>query len=165
MNKNSTIITKRKIHKELHIKLNTTYERCGRDRMVFGFTTTRTSSAWSNEGCELKSYSRQGVLDKTSWDIIRSVTSGSSTNKIDGYDKTEILLKVGLNIIILKITSAKIRGLSRFSEKVNRWHIPELCCLLISFLIDIYRKCRTMNPSTNTGTTSTGNIQGWSQKK
>jgi hypothetical protein len=28
-------------------------------------------------------------------------------------------------------------------------------------LLDIYGKCRTMNPST----TSTGNIQGWSQKK
>ena len=32
-------------------------------------------------------------------------------------------------------------------------------------IIDIYGKCRTMNPSTNTSTTSTGNIQGWSQKK
>ena len=31
--------------------------------------------------------------------------------------------------------------------------------------LDIYGKCRTMNPSTNTSTTSTGNIQGWSQKK
>jgi hypothetical protein len=88
--------------------------------MVLGFTTTRTSSGCSNKGCELKSYSRRGVLDTTSWDINLSVTSGSSTNKIDGYDKTEILLKVGLNIMILKITSAKIRGVTRFSEKVNR---------------------------------------------
>ena len=31
-------------------------------------------------------------------------------------------------------------------------------------LLDIYGKCRTMNPSTNTSATSTGNIQGWSQK-
>ena len=33
------------------------------------------------------------------------------------------------------------------------------------WVIDIYGKCRTMNPSSNTSTTSTGNIQGWSQKK
>ena len=37
--------------------------------------------------------------------------------------------------------------------------------LRIFVLIDIYGKCRTMNPSTNTSTTSTGNIQGCSQKK
>ena len=29
----------------------------------------------------------------------------------------------------------------------------------------IYGKCRNVNPSTNRSTTSTGNIQGWSQKK
>jgi len=49
---------------------------------------------------------------------------------------------------------------------ISRTYNPFIVCTLIyDFLLDIYGKCRTMNPSTNTSTTSTGNIQGWSQKK
>jgi hypothetical protein len=43
-------------------------------------------------------------------------------------------------------------------------YLGVITCILM-FILDIYGKCRTMNPSTNTSTTSTGNIQGWSQNK
>ena len=37
--------------------------------------------------------------------------------------------------------------------------------VILYILVDIYGKCRTMNPSTKTSITSTGNIQRCSQKK
>ena len=54
--------------------------RCGRDRMVVGFTTTYATSAYHHRCCEFES-------------------TVSFTNKTDPHDITEILLKVALNTI------------------------------------------------------------------
>jgi len=41
----------------------------GRDRMVVGFTTIYSISAYHHWSCEFESRSRRGVLDTTLWDI------------------------------------------------------------------------------------------------
>ena len=79
----------------------------GRDRIVVGFTTKCTISAYHHKSCEFEPRSWRGVLDKTLCDKIcqwlavgRRFSSGtpvSSTNKTDHYDIAEILLKVALN--------------------------------------------------------------------
>ena len=75
--------------------------------MVVGFTTTYAISAYHHWCCEFESRSGRGVQH----DVIKFVsdlwqvggflwvTPVSSTNKIDGHDITEILLKVALNTI------------------------------------------------------------------
>ena len=44
--------------------------RRSRDRMVVGFTTTRTSSAYDHQSCEFEPRSWRGVLDITLCDIV-----------------------------------------------------------------------------------------------
>ena len=88
---------------EFYNKPNTYSYRvhCGRDCMLDGFTTTCT--------CEFEPRSWRGVLSTTLCDKVcqwlmtgRWFSPGtlvSTTNKIDFYDITEILLKVVLNTI------------------------------------------------------------------
>ena len=82
---------------------------CGRDHMVVGFTTTYAINAFHHWCCEFESRSGWGVQVQhyifCMWYSLsvtcdRSVVfSGSSTNKTDRHDITEILLKVVLNTI------------------------------------------------------------------
>jgi hypothetical protein len=82
-------------------------DRRGRDRMVFGFTTTYVCNQ-----C-LSPLNVWGVLDIALCDKVwQWLATGrlfspsipvSSTNKIDRHDITEILLKVEWNIIALTI--------------------------------------------------------------
>ena len=79
-------------------------DRCGRDRMVVGFTTTYVISAYHHECCELEShsgevYSIQHYVFKFVSNLQQSVVSTS--NKTDHHDITEILMKVALNNITL----------------------------------------------------------------
>ena len=83
--------------------------RCGRDRMVVGFTTSSAISAyryysWELKYCSGEVYSIQHHRDK----VCQWLATGrwfspgnpvSSTTKTDGHDITEILLKVELNTI------------------------------------------------------------------
>ena len=71
-------------------------------RMVVGFTTTYTVSAYYHRSYECEP--RSGVLDTTLCDrVCQLLATGqrfspvSSTNKTDHHDITEILLKVALN--------------------------------------------------------------------
>jgi len=77
--------------------------RRGRDQMVVGFTTIYAIGVYHHWCCELESRSDRGVQH---YMINLSVTcdrlvvfSGSSTNKTDRHDITEILLKMTLNTI------------------------------------------------------------------
>jgi hypothetical protein len=77
-----------------------TWDRCGRDRMVVGFTT----SAHHHKRCEFKS--RQGKMYLIQHYVIKFVAGRwfspiSSTNKTDRREITEILFKVALNTITL----------------------------------------------------------------
>jgi len=81
--------------------------RCGRNRMVVGFTTTYAISAYHHESCEFGTCSWRGVLDTTLCDkVFQLLAAGwwfsndtlvSSTNKTNCHDIAEILLKVTLN--------------------------------------------------------------------
>jgi hypothetical protein len=72
--------------------------------MVVGFATNYAISAYPHYSCQLKSRSRkvfsiqrlQGTCDKS---VVFSETPVSSTNKTDGHNITEMLLKVALNTI------------------------------------------------------------------
>ena len=71
--------------------------RCGRDRMVVGFTTTYAVSVYHHWCCEFESRSGRGIqhyVIKFVRDSDRSVVS--STNKTYPHDISEILLKVAL---------------------------------------------------------------------
>ena len=71
-------------------------DRCGRDRMIVGFTTTCAISTYHHWSCEFEA--RPGETFPTGrW--FSPNTSVSSTNKTDRHDITGILLKVALNII------------------------------------------------------------------
>ena len=79
--------------------------RCGRNRMVVGFTTTYAISTYHHKCCEFESHSGDTTLcDKVcQWlatgQWFSPGTPISSTNKTDPNDITEILLKVALNAI------------------------------------------------------------------
>ena len=85
----------------------------GRNRVVFGFTTTFAIGVYHHESCELKSHSWRGVLDTTLCDTVGQWlatgqwfslgTPVSSNNQTDRHNITEILLKVALNTITLII--------------------------------------------------------------
>ena len=87
--------------------------RRGRDRLVFGFTTTHAISSYHLYSCEFEPYSWRGVFGPTSCDeVCQWLTTGqcfslgtpiSSTNKTDCHDIAEILLKVVLNTINLNL--------------------------------------------------------------
>jgi hypothetical protein len=76
--------------------------------MVIGFTTTCAISAHHHQSRELKSCWWRGVLDTTLCDkVCQWLEAGwwfslgtpvASTNKTDGHDITEILLKVALKL-------------------------------------------------------------------
>jgi hypothetical protein len=96
----------------LFYKRNITGERgrLSRDRMVVGFTTACTISAYQHyESCELESRSWRVVLNTTLCDKVCQWlatrrwftvdTPVSSTSNSDRHDITEILLKVVLNTI------------------------------------------------------------------
>jgi hypothetical protein len=90
-----------------HDKWQTRMGRCGRDRMVVGFTTTYAISAYHHWYREFESRSGRGVTtlcDK----VCQWLATGRwfspgppvfSTNKTDRHDITEILLKVAFNTI------------------------------------------------------------------
>jgi hypothetical protein len=80
----------------------------GLDRIVVRFATTYVISAYHHWCCEFKSCSGRGVehyVLKFISDLrqiggfLRLLYSGSSTNKTDHHNITEILLKVTLNTI------------------------------------------------------------------
>ena len=87
----------------------------GRYRIVVGFTTTYAISAYHHWCCEFESWSGEGVqyCDKVWVTCNRSI---SSTNKTDGHDITEILLKVALNTIKQTITN--------IPKEMIMWPIP-----------------------------------------
>jgi hypothetical protein len=81
--------------------MKTVRGRRTRDRMVVGFTTTYAISTYHHCYCEFESRSGRGVQHY----VIKFVSnlrqigvfsgySGSSTNKSDRHDITDILLKV-----------------------------------------------------------------------
>ena len=84
----------------------------GTDRMIVGFTTTCAISAYHHWCREFESRSGRGVrhyvIKFSQWLATdRWFSLGppvSSTNKTDGHDITEILLKVALNTIKFKPT-------------------------------------------------------------
>ena len=77
--------------------------------MVVGFTTTCAISVYHHLSCEFEPSSCQDVLDTTLCDkVCQWLAKGAwispgtpvfSTNETDRHDRTEILLKVALNII------------------------------------------------------------------
>ena len=71
--------------------------------MIAGFLTTFAIIVYHHYSCEFEARSWRGVLDTTLCDKVcqwfSPGTPVSSTNKIDRYDKAEILLKVPLNTI------------------------------------------------------------------
>ena len=76
-------------------------DRCGRFRIVVGFTTTYAISVYHHHN----SCSWRVVLDTRIYDkVCQWVSPGSSSNKADRQDMTEILLKVSLNPIIITLT-------------------------------------------------------------
>ena len=84
--------------------------RRGRDRMVVGFITTYAISAYHHWRCEFESHS--GEVFSIQHYVIKFVSdlrqvggffSVSSTNKTDRHDIAEILLKVALNTITLRL--------------------------------------------------------------
>ena len=80
-----------------------TLER-GCDRMVVRFTTTYAISAYHHWCCEFESRSGWQLCDKVcQWLATGRWFSpgplGSSTNKTDRHDITEVLLKVAINTI------------------------------------------------------------------
>ena len=84
------------------------------DHIASRFTTTCAISAYLYTSCEFESRSWPGAFDTTLCDKVcqrfatdRWFSPGtlvSSTNKTDGHDITEILLKVALNTILLTLT-------------------------------------------------------------
>jgi hypothetical protein len=86
--------------------------RCGRDRIVVGFTTPCAISPQHYYSCEFKSdlwrvYSIQHYMIKFVSNL-RWFSPGSpvsSTNETESRDITEILLKMALNTIILNLIS------------------------------------------------------------
>jgi hypothetical protein len=88
--------------------------RGDRDRMVVGFTTTYSISAYHHYRCEFETRSwRRGVLDTTLCDkVCQWLVAGrwfslstpvSSTNKTDRHELNKTLLKVSLNTINLNV--------------------------------------------------------------
>ena len=74
--------------------------------MVIGFTTTYAISAYHHLICEFESPSLRDVLDTSLCDKVCQwlatalwFSPVSSTNKTDGHNITEIVLKVALNTI------------------------------------------------------------------
>jgi len=96
------------IIKETH-RAHYIWGRRGRDRMVVGFTTTWTISAFQRISREFESRLWWCVLDTTLCDQacqwlatgrwFSRGTAVCSTNKTDSHDIAEILLKVSLNTI------------------------------------------------------------------
>jgi hypothetical protein len=91
--------------------------RRGRDRMVFGFTTTHAISDYHQQSYEFEPCSWRGVLETTLGDKVcqwlptsRRFSPGapvSSANNTDRHDIAEILLKVALNTITLTLYIGK----------------------------------------------------------
>ena len=84
------------------------YSNCGRrDRMVVGFIITYAISAYQHLRCEFEPCSGEvhtlcyKVCQWLVTGLFFPVYSGSSTNKTDCHDITEILLKVAVNTINL----------------------------------------------------------------
>ena len=128
--------------------------RCGRDRMVVGFTTTYAISAYHHWCCEFESRSGRGVQHNVK--VCQWLATGwwfslgppvSSTNKTDRHDITEILLKVALNTIkqnklfILVLTyclsfhSLSILKISSLSGPISATSLCDI--LILSTLISL----------------------------
>jgi len=100
---------------KLYSPLICTWGSRGRDRMVVAFTTTCAISVYHHYCFEFESRSWRSVLETTLCNkVCQWLVTGrwfspdtlvSSTNKTDHLDITEILLKVALSIINLKIMS------------------------------------------------------------
>ena len=86
----------------------------GRDRIVVGFTTTCTISAYHNQSCEFEPCSWQGVLDTTLCDkVCQWLAAGwwfSPGTPVSSTNKTEILLKVALSTINLNQTYSECKS-------------------------------------------------------
>jgi hypothetical protein len=100
--------------------------RHGRDLIVVGFTTTCAISACHHSICEFEPRSWRGVFDTTLCDkICQRLATGqwlspstlvSSTNKTDGHDITEILLKVALKVLDPNLIIVIVKVINIFSE-------------------------------------------------
>ena len=79
--------------------------RCGRDHMVVGLTTTYTISAYHHWSCEfsIQHYVKSFCQSFATGQWFSQGTPVFSTNKTDCLDITEILLKVALNTITLTL--------------------------------------------------------------
>ena len=121
--------------------------RRGRDRMVVGFTTTCSISAYHHWSCEFEPCSWQGVLDTTLCDkVFRWLVTGqwfpvgtplSSNYETDHHNITEILLKVPLNTIsqsiggkLPKISYGVQVKLDFFAIKLKCSRKPLLTCCI-----------------------------------
>ena len=97
--------------------------RCGRDRMVVGFTSAYAISPYHHWCCEFESRSGQGIHHYVIKTCDMSVVFSGSSDFLH-HDITEILLKVALNTI--KQTNneeSKFLTLSCSSEKCGHiWH-------------------------------------------
>jgi hypothetical protein len=97
------------------------------DRMVVGFATTCTISAYHHQSCKFEPYSWRGVTDTTLCDKAcqwLASTPVSSTNKTDHNDITEILLKVALNTVNKKnllSLSLSVKSVYNWLLMVYRW--------------------------------------------
>jgi hypothetical protein len=107
--------------------------------MVVGFTTTYAISVYHHYRCVFESRSWQGVLDTTLCDkVCQWLTAGrlfspvSSTNKTNGHDITEILLKVTLNTITPNSLSFKVTELVLY--KVPRHEEHKCTCVRIKII-------------------------------
>jgi hypothetical protein len=77
-----------------------------RDHMLIGFATSFATSAYHHQSCDFESRSSRGALDTTLHDkVCQLLASGrwfspgppvSSTNRIDHYDITEIIVESGV---------------------------------------------------------------------
>jgi hypothetical protein len=105
--------------------------------MVVGFATTCIISAYHHWNCEFESRWWRGVLDTTlcgkvcqrfTTDLWFSPgTPVSSTNKTDCHDITEILLKVALNTITLKLKFHKVKWYLPCSDNELKW--SQISCI------------------------------------
>jgi len=131
------------------------YYKLGRgcDRMVVGFATTYTISAYHHWRSEIESRSRWGVLDTTLCDKVcqwlatcrwfSPNTPVSSTHKTDGHDITEILLKVALSTITLTL----YYKLDQSRQGFNSCHVVYFTCKSCQYCLQSIRmlSCHQLN--------------------
>jgi hypothetical protein len=144
------------IIKETH-RAHYIWGRRGRDRMVFGFTTTWTISAYQRISREFESRLWWCVLDTTLCDQacqwlaagrwFSRDTAVCSTNKTDSLDIAKILLKVSLNTIAsIALTPTKLIHVdTKYMSEKNKqfWNLLSLRILHMTVCILLFNtlKC------------------------